>query len=398
MSAREEEVGSVDEVEGTCTIPDCNRPIAVKRYGWCKAHHARWCRTGDPLPKSRPERGCSVGGCSKRHHAKGLCSGHYQDQLMETIARALCCVESCGKPMLNKKRGLCRAHYKQYLKTSPIAPKHIQQCVVDGCSKDQVAKERCRVHYTADRLQQRQEIGSSCEVQDCGRPLYTLVFCYPHHYRNQKYGDAAAGPEIRRPMLDAPPGMRWCSRCETIKDQGAFNARKRWCRECNVQWTYQYTAENHTEIMQRRRANYEAAKAEGRCADKSGWGCGKPAEPGFVHCREHRAEREERRRLVTRMLDLSYVERGIGGACWLCGGTFSVDDPRQHDHLIPSSLGGPDEPWNFAPAHASCNNRRRNSPLSRTILEWHPWGVAPSIAKAIEKAIEEEAAITQAIS
>jgi 5-methylcytosine-specific restriction endonuclease McrA len=53
--------------------------------------------------------------------------------------------------------------------------------------------------------------------------------------------------------------------------------------------------------------------------------------------------------------------------CWICKEPCDRDAPVPEDwaatldHLIPSSLGGRDEPENLACAHFICNSRRGNS-------------------------------------
>ncbi|MFW9180579.1 HNH endonuclease [Corynebacterium striatum] len=51
-----------------------------------------------------------------------------------------------------------------------------------------------------------------------------------------------------------------------------------------------------------------------------------------------------------------------GTRCHLCG----RDGADSADHVVPRSLGGPDELANLRPAHRSCNFRRGNLPLA----EW----------------------------
>ena len=86
-------------------------------------------------------------------------------------------------------------------------------------------------------------------------------------------------------------------------------------------------------------------------------------------CADHQQVQNERNWVrTTESLWDSYFERGLTGErCWLCGGEISDSDTLNHDHLHPLSLGGPNELWNFAPAHRSCNIRRGNLPLHVTL-------------------------------
>ena len=120
----------------------------------------------------------------------------------------------------------------------------------------------------------------------------------------------------------------------------------------------------------KRRASYALAKAEGRCAFGSGYGCPDPARPGRVMCEDHQRIQNERNWVHTNeSIWESYFERGLtGDQCWICTGSITTEDPLNHDHLVPRSLGGPNEVWNFAPAHRSCNIRRLNLPLAETLV------------------------------
>ncbi len=65
---------------GICCIPNCPEPHYGK--GWCRSHHDRWKRHGDPL-----------GGRPRRSHVRGL----------------PCEADDCELPSSN--RGLCPKHY-----------------------------------------------------------------------------------------------------------------------------------------------------------------------------------------------------------------------------------------------------------------------------------------------
>lgn len=142
-------------------------------------------------------------------------------------------------------------------------------------------------------------------------------------------------------------------------------ARKRAWYEENADYIRETSGE-------RRRAAYALAKAEGRCAFGSGYGCVEPARPGRVMCDDHQRVQNERNWVHTNeSIWESYFERGLtGDQCWLCGGPITTADRLNHDHLVPRSRGGPNEVWNFAPAHQSCNVRRQNLPLAETLVAY----------------------------
>jgi 5-methylcytosine-specific restriction endonuclease McrA len=68
--------------QATCSIPDCDDPVAIKKHGWCSAHCQRYWKWGDPLgggPRRIHGRiGCEVAGCPEPHCANGLCRPHYE--------------------------------------------------------------------------------------------------------------------------------------------------------------------------------------------------------------------------------------------------------------------------------------------------------------------------------
>lgn len=59
-----------------CAVEGCDK--GAKRIGWCRLHHERWQRHGDPTAgRASPRTGCDVPGCYKPHEARGYCSSHY---------------------------------------------------------------------------------------------------------------------------------------------------------------------------------------------------------------------------------------------------------------------------------------------------------------------------------
>lgn len=61
-----------------------------------------------------------------------------------------------------------------------------------------------------------------------------------------------------------------------------------------------------------------------------------------------------------------------GSTCWLCGGPIDLDAEwwrdaaMSVDHVLPRSLGGPDDLANLRPAHRTCNVRRSNGLAAST--------------------------------
>jgi len=66
--------------------------------------------------------------------------------------------------------------------------------------------------------------------------------------------------------------------------------------------------------------------------------------PGVERTRKHQKHREQ-------------VMREARGLCHICGG-IGAD---AIDHIVPVAWGGSDDPRNLAPAHTSCNSRKRDA-------------------------------------
>lgn len=109
-----------------CSIPDCGK-ISYLR-GWCRMHHSRWKRHGDPLKtlkKGQPRSNflCTVPNCDEPATARGWCRSHYerwkrygdpQGVRPPHPPRDICSVDDCGKPV--KARGMCSIHYQRWLR------------------------------------------------------------------------------------------------------------------------------------------------------------------------------------------------------------------------------------------------------------------------------------------
>lgn len=116
----------VDMQEPTCSIDGCDKPVKVKKYGWCSVHYGRWSEHGDPLADvSRRRLGqCCAEECDKPAKAQNLCTKHYTRLLRYgssevthppgTPAQQTTCKagEECdGMPIA---RDLCPKHYARW--------------------------------------------------------------------------------------------------------------------------------------------------------------------------------------------------------------------------------------------------------------------------------------------
>jgi len=80
----------------------------------------------------KARRVCSVPGCNRPHHARGLCQKHYdefrkKDRRARRLARAgggnrvrVCSVPGCNRP--HHARGYCKLHYARFTKTGRAVP------------------------------------------------------------------------------------------------------------------------------------------------------------------------------------------------------------------------------------------------------------------------------------
>lgn len=94
--------------------------------------------------------------------------------------------------------------------------------------------------------------------------------------------------------------------------------------------------------------------------------CGDTVQNGHVRSDTpmHNACRPEGRRIaITKTMRQEIYERD-GFVCQLCDGPVDLTLPWTDrwsatlDHIVPYSLGGPDDPENLRLAHRSCNSRR----------------------------------------
>lgn len=106
-----------------CKIENCES----KHYalGYCRKHHERFKRYGDPEGKAlkKQRQKCKIDGCENDRDAKGYCDKHYRrfkkygDPLK--IASRYDRGDFCSIPGCDKKRtskGYCQTHYERYLK------------------------------------------------------------------------------------------------------------------------------------------------------------------------------------------------------------------------------------------------------------------------------------------
>jgi HNH endonuclease len=146
--------------------------------------------------EKRTERKCSFPECNRAHYAKGLCSGHYQQQLRKGSlqplgfrlpVRAQCDFAGCDKVAVNK--GLCQSHHKQRRKGQPLhqlRPFYGKKgpCRFDGCMKPRTSGGYCAGHaaqyYSGRPLTPlfRPKVG--CDFLGCTKRHFALGYCQGH--------------------------------------------------------------------------------------------------------------------------------------------------------------------------------------------------------------------------
>ncbi len=114
----------------TCSVPGCGRPAHAK--GLCQMHYDRTRKRGGILrqaalrrepPPSPPKmfiraasrKACCVPGCTSAHHAKGYCKSHYSQlrrrgDIAGSSRTPTCEIAGCNRPVSEAKR--CETHLK----------------------------------------------------------------------------------------------------------------------------------------------------------------------------------------------------------------------------------------------------------------------------------------------
>lgn len=278
----------------------------------------------------------------------------------------------------NRKEGIKKGDPKKYIVGHWLSERRdAAPCQVEGCDSSRYGKGMCRFHY--DRMRWRGTTdapeglvfneGRPCAVDGCDRIEDTKGVCGPHYRRILNQGSPLVEVPIakRRDLSMLSDGYGWCVKCDEIKPLSEFHKGQRKCVNCWMAWFQKNKDSIYASNRESAKKSYYAAKSSGRCAWRNGRGCELPARPGRVLCEGHaRLDSLSSTARSTGRYDESYSQRGLG-CCWICGTEFSDSNKKHNDHLIPKSLGGPDETWNMAPACAYCNMSRNNTPLHISI-------------------------------
>lgn len=138
----------------TCSAKHCKLPVHAKRL--CSGHYQRLGRglvmdlplkpyTGLPL-------GCSIGGCTGKHEARGFCNKHYLAD--RKVSGPPCSLEGCDRGRYAK--GFCGLHYKRFKETGSPGPLEAKRA--ESGSGDLTAEGYRRIHVNGVRVLQHRAV------------------------------------------------------------------------------------------------------------------------------------------------------------------------------------------------------------------------------------------------
>jgi hypothetical protein len=220
-----------------------------------------------------------------------------------------------------------------------------------------------------DRLRRPAGPSGTCDV--CGGALRS------DNTRGVCDRTAACAAERVRRWAIANPGKRRAAR-RTAKARAHARARARARRMNDPEGARAYK-------RQWRAANAEAERERNRldrhrpdrpCRYRSALGCAKYALPGRRACREHDIAETVRRNRRSRARLRQMLAARQANTCTWCGRSLPPGLTGTHiDHVIPVSLGGPDEDWNLQLLHWWCNEAKaaRLTPPALALAAKYGW-------------------------
>ena len=221
-----------------CTVPGCDRPAHAK--GLCRAHYDRR-RDGASLDAPvrayrQPKATCTVEGCPRGAVARGLCGAHYQRALkgrpVDSPIRSRvdapsvgCSVPGCDRRV--KSRGLCPKHYERQRTGRPLdAP------IKRGRPRREVVVPERALPVEAEPKDRR-----TC--LNCGQPFPPAEWNLKLFCSNKcacAYRHATGGPVVlgEREFTCAGCGQR-------VRTAPTEDFRWRFCsRSCREKWRQSY--------------------------------------------------------------------------------------------------------------------------------------------------------------
>lgn len=166
---------------------------------------------------------CSVDGCDRLTHRKGMCDWHYR----QTLPLKMCNFDGCTSKA--RARGKCRKH-----DTAPPPKGHVPKpkkpCSADGCTKASHKHGKCWHHYM--------DGSPACTVDGCDKPQRARQMCTTHYNRvvsGRDLGDPH--PQSERVIED----VEWiagtddpdsiATRCGFSGRKSLYDALRRWDRQ-----------------------------------------------------------------------------------------------------------------------------------------------------------------------
>lgn len=224
-------------------------------------------------------------------------------------------------------------------------------------------------------------IESSCCIHDCGKPVVGKFLCVKHYNRMRRTGttDLKAKPKkkCRMPQCDGKHFQHgWCSKhFQRIVNSGSpFDKDQKWvisdhetCLACGERFTPEYGVKRYCSVACRTMFSRVGVRPDVQECTR----CGTHID---MTARGPSGARKSRNvRLCSACSGSPNMARFVpvlierdGPDCRLCGKVVDLSlkypDPmsRAVDHIIPRSLGGPDEVSNYQISHSACNNRKKN--------------------------------------
>ena len=171
---------------------------------------------------------CNIGGCNKKHEAKGYCKVHYRsfskygdalyveqkraeqeknrierenhkvekerqkaedfkneaEEIRQKVLAGQCIAKDCFEPIKSKR--LCEKHYARFLRKGSLELKHkrneidTEECLVIGCNNPHVRHGFCSTHIINVRENEtpyRPKIIKLCGVKGCENEHMGIGLC-----------------------------------------------------------------------------------------------------------------------------------------------------------------------------------------------------------------------------
>lgn len=288
---------------------------------------------------------CCIHECEKPLYGKFLCTMHYNrlyrhgTTIKPEVKKPKCKWPTCDK--IASKRRWCGTHYVRIEK-----PRINDPCSIHGCGKPMAAKFLCHEHYSKlinhGTTHPRKNTQPVCRMPGCEKPSRKLRWCSMHHSRIKRTGSPfdhaqawTLGERVDcivcgEPTLEGSGFRRYCGHaCASEKWYGRTITTKP-CVACGAE----------IDLTVRHESGRRKYSSASRCKACSG---------GIK---------------LKRFVQL-LIERD-GTSCGICGSpvdmalTYPDRMSSSVDHVLPRSLGGPDEMSNYALAHLYCNVKKNN--------------------------------------